>query len=446
MSVPSNPLRAVPLSPASPPSDGLKETKPFYQSSLKHPRSPQSPSTATFSSMNIVTHNHDPAHNLQQTSPTDAATYPQSSSTPSTVQSLVQQSNSTSNGMTWSETPASSVDAPMNDLQISPSKERFAPEASQEISNAAKRDASEMTGFENMDDGAPPSKRPRTGETRQEEETEAIQAAHPRTMSGLTSFDEVQKDMGTTFLLCRKPPAQQPPRPDPSQSFMSLYGLIPLVSTVARDDPNNPGEKLNKLRKSYDGQIKDFGLAGRNKSVRKEPDAQGRVAGGLNEMLAWPEHEWHLQKVNAKPIRIGDELEVKLNHALKLEPGIPRNHRDWEDKLGHEKMGARPQPAGESKKVTPNTVTARANGVVAPMQSPGEANRPRRVKKRSYQDNSFAGYGEGFIDDQDEQPLSGEDDGSRGIGRKRRKKDSFTTASPVTMEGGIRASALGMNR
>ena len=202
-----------------------------------------------------------------------------------------------------------------------------------------------------------------------------------------------------------------------------MYGLTPLVATVARDDPDNPGEKLNKLRKSYDGQIKDFGLAGRNKSLKKEADANGFISDGMKAMLLWPDHEWQLQKVNAKSIQVSEDLQSKLSQALKLEPGIPRNHKDWEDKLGHEKAGPRPQQTlGDAKKATLSAGATRPNGVaVSAQQSANEASRPRRVKKRSYHDNTFAGYGEGFVDDQDDD-FSCDDDGGRGPGRKRRKK------------------------
>ena len=203
MSIPSIRSRAIPLSPASPPSEGLKETKPS-QAYPNRPRSPQSPSP----SMNITTQHHDPPHNLQQTSSTEAATYPQSSSTPSTVQSSTQPFNSNSSGMISSETPASSIDMSMADLQTSPVKDRLPQEIPRETPTIGKRHADEMVGAENPDETAPPRKRPRTSEKSAEGQLESNTSPKPQSQSQSASehitLEQIQKDMGTAFLLCRK--------------------------------------------------------------------------------------------------------------------------------------------------------------------------------------------------------------------------------------------------
>ena len=99
------------------------------------------------------------------------------------------------------------------------------------------------------------------------------------------------------------------------------------------------GEKTNnKLRRSYEGQVKTFGLAGRNKAVKHEGSDWGicRVVG-----LA--------RKRNGKNQRVGSNnlhsglpahINAKLEKAMKFEPGpVPKND-EWENILGHEKPKA----------------------------------------------------------------------------------------------------------
>ncbi|KAL9033478.1 MAG: hypothetical protein Q9214_007498, partial [Letrouitia sp. 1 TL-2023] len=50
---------------------------------------------------------------------------------------------------------------------------------------------------------------------------------------------------------------------------MSLFNLQSLASSVARTDPVT-GEKINKMRKSYEGKVKALGLAGRNRAVKHQ--------------------------------------------------------------------------------------------------------------------------------------------------------------------------------
>ena len=70
-------------------------------------------------------------------------------------------------------------------------------------------------------------------------------------------------------------------RPHPTQDLFQLYGLEPLANSVRRKDPVT-GEKINKLRKSYESKIKEF--AGKNKPVVNE--------GEFFHLLNWPDEEW----------------------------------------------------------------------------------------------------------------------------------------------------------
>ena len=216
-------------------------------------------------------------------------------------------------------------------------------------------------------------------------------------------------------------------RPDPSQHLLSRYGLSGLHAKVARTDPVTH-EKINKLRKSYEGQIKNFALAGRNKPTKDEIP-QGQWS-SLNMMMLEPEESWYASKVMGKKIEVTRDLEARVHKAIVLQPGRMKNHENWEDLLGHEKPRAPPvqDPAGRK---APSGAIQRpqvnGNAVRTMSHAAGDGTRPRRVgKKRSYADNSFEGYGDGFVDDEnvdmDQGFLSNSEDGSHGPGRKKRKK------------------------
>jgi hypothetical protein len=209
--------------------------------------------------------------------------------------------------------------------------------------------------------------------------------------------------------------------------LVSLYGLGPVAASVARTDPVT-GEKINRLRKSYEGKIKQLGLAGRNKPLKHEPGAPG----GLRSLTLWPEEEWYNQKVYGKEIKVPEEdspthrLWMK---AMKFEPGPVPNNDFWEDVLGHEKsVKQSAAPAEPSKKpiAAPTPAfrqPATANGTpAASTPRPADSGRPKRAgKKRSYTDDSFVGYGDGFPEDDD---LEGSlySSGDAGSSKKKRRK------------------------
>lgn len=207
--------------------------------------------------------------------------------------------------------------------------------------------------------------------------------------------------------------------PDPSVDLVSLYGLGPVAHSVARIDPVT-GEKINRLRKSYEGKLKGLGLAGRNKSIKQEIGQPG----SLRHLTLWPEEEWQNQKVYGKPIQVSDmdsalqDLQAK---AMQMEPGPVRNNDFWEDILGHEKPAKHPAPGEAGKKALPAT-SGRPNGnsyTASPQAQEAERPRASRGRKRHYDDNSFAGYGEGFVDDDDD---PGFYSNGEGTGKKKRKK------------------------
>ncbi|KIX10138.1 uncharacterized protein Z518_01219 [Rhinocladiella mackenziei CBS 650.93] len=232
-----------------------------------------------------------------------------------------------------------------------------------------------------------------------------------------TTLEQLQKDMGEAFLLCRSKVERQ--RPNPQQHLLALYGLGPLLHSVARTDPRT-GEKINKLRKSYEGQIKSFGLAGRNKPVKGERNIDEDQPGPLRRMAGsspWglqPDEQWNAEHAKSK-IEVTQDFRAKLKQAMQMQPGTVRNNAHWEDVLGFDKP--KPNALSPQQGITQPSLSRLANGVVRPPPQPaGEAKRQTRGKKRSYGDDSFVGYGEGYSD-----PEDGREPEEYGGQRKRKK-------------------------
>lgn len=162
------------------------------------------------------------------------------------------------------------------------------------------------------------------------------------------------------------------------------------------------------MRKSYEGKVKNLGLAGRNRAVKHE---NGKDL-GLLEMTRWPEEEWHNQKIAGKDVHKGlpSGILAKLERAMQMQPGPVSNtpENDWEDLLGHEKVKPLPTITEQNPKHAMNAEKLKAkpngqvNGVRAPVSKDqaAEVLRPKRAgKKRRYDEHSFEGYGEGYVDD-----------------------------------------------
>ncbi|EEQ28654.1 conserved hypothetical protein [Microsporum canis CBS 113480] len=254
------------------------------------------------------------------------------------------------------------------------------------------------------------------------------------------SLESLQRDVGEAIGLCKS--TYTSTLPTPKFDIVSLYGLGPIAASVARTDPVT-GEKINRLRKSYEGKIKGLGLAGRNKPVKQEPGAPG----GLRSLMMWPDEEWYNQKVAGKEITIAEPdtaFYKQQLRAMKMEPGLTPRNEYWEDVLGHEKPSKNvaeqlpKKAAAGSFKHTPQsngTPAAQASSAAA-VPDPG---RPKRAgRKRSYLDSSFVGYGEGFPDDDDLEGslYSNEDDGSSAGKKKRKKMQEHAAGGPAPFERG----------
>lgn len=210
--------------------------------------------------------------------------------------------------------------------------------------------------------------------------------------------------------------------PRTSEDLYEMFNLTSLASEVAREKPN--GEK-NALRKTYKGHIKRLGVAGHFDVQKKKEDAPS----DFMAMLQVPELEWNVHEVKGR--EIGDGLSEatvsSLGRALTMAKG-PIAKSVWDTSVLGELApsngdGKIPSSARETAPNTPSastpTATDRPKMHLAPGQDPA---RPRRnIKKRTYGDSSYEGYGEGFPDDDggvDTGYSTGEGEG----GQKRRKK------------------------
>ena len=233
-------------------------------------------------------------------------------------------------------------------------------------------------------------------------------------------------------------------QPHPSQNLLELYSLREIQASVARKDAIT-GEKINKLRKSYEGKVKELGLEGRNKANRNkrelenlmDPEWDYTIPDGRTYFEASREHVDFSER--------GEEHMLSmLDGALSgMRPGrLPRaEDLQWKSALGLDdsslsKAAAAGPAAGNAantlpsktaanhflSKTSPATAVQRSapaspRGTSASAAGSGTATgRPERSgKKRRYDDASWEGY--------DDDGYSTGDGGSRrGSASKRQKR------------------------
>ncbi|KAI1822914.1 Rox3-domain-containing protein [Xylaria intraflava] len=230
------------------------------------------------------------------------------------------------------------------------------------------------------------------------------------------TIHDLHLDVGQKYLLCRTPHSISSPRM--SEDLFEKFGLTGIAAEVARTKPN--GEK-NALRKTYKGQIKTLGLSGHFDVVKKEPSA-------FMELLMVAEEDWQNRVVSGKDIEKGFSAthQANLAKATTMARGpIPKAL--WDSSVLGDLA-----PGHASKKTNLDQITSRATAPGTPalsttgtLQKSNKAlapqiDRARRLgKKRSYQDSSFDGYGEGYDDEIGDYSTGDGDDRSK---LKRRKQ------------------------
>ncbi|KAL9089617.1 MAG: hypothetical protein Q9165_005649 [Trypethelium subeluteriae] len=233
--------------------------------------------------------------------------------------------------------------------------------------------------------------------------------------------------------------AEQLPRRVDANSAPFYY-----ILEESRRDPTT-GDKINKIRKSYEGKIKTLGISGRNKSTTK--------SGELLSLFQIPEDAWQATEVSTRNVKKGmtASLDAKLDRALKMAPGkLPPGEADkWKSLLAvdepakskpgagpttdpaNRKLGTLPPPPSSNAKTAAATSTTTA----AAAAHSSELSRPQRAnKKRRYDDSSFEGYAEG-LNEEDAAYSSPDEKLATVAAKKKRRKVCGSTnygAAPVT--------------
>lgn len=179
------------------------------------------------------------------------------------------------------------------------------------------------------------------------------------------------------------------PGVDLNSHLLGTYGLGDLVKNMARLDPQT-GEKINKLRKSYEGQIKMFGLPGRNKTHKSAKDDQGLLP--LRKLVTDDEATWEARQGKRK-IEITPGMRGLMGRALQLHSGrMGKVQDEWDEILGHDskKSSQQPQPAQPISQ--PSRPSLQNGSRLQQSMGHGVDKMKTRGKKRSYDDSSFHGY------------------------------------------------------
>lgn len=230
--------------------------------------------------------------------------------------------------------------------------------------------------------------------------------------------------------------AYEPSRPHASQDLFELYGLDSLARSVARTNPVT-GEKTNKLRKSYEGQIKKMQIAGKHKAVKMDMK--------LTNLMNYPEEEYRATIVSDKDVsRVALNPETNslslalgdlVNRAIGgIAPGsLPAQEQvKYRQYIGSDDT-VKPKPGMET---APHRATTSTSGTPNAHTPVSRLSRPERSgSKRQYTDVSYQGYGEGYVDDYAES--TGGEDNAQGNFAKRRKMGLEQRSRQVEV-GGVR--------
>jgi hypothetical protein len=223
-------------------------------------------------------------------------------------------------------------------------------------------------------------------------------------------------------------------RPHGSQNLFRLYGLERLAKSVARVDPLT-GEKINKLRKSYEGHIKTLQIAGKPKAVKMDDVFSGP--------LALPDEHWDATNAGKEPVRqlnaeqsalVPDFASLLDGAFAGMGPGSlpPSDAAKYKTYIGtDDAVKAKPIADASAHRATPLSSSA---------PTPSSHALPRRPErsgsKRQYNEDSYQGYSEGYGDDFAADSTGGEDNARGSF--KRRKTQFERTAHSVEVGGARR--------
>lgn len=125
-------------------------------------------------------------------------------------------------------------------------------------------------------------------------------------------------------------------RPHPTQDLLELYDLRGIQASVRRVDPVT-GQKVNKLRKSYEGKLKELSLDGRNKATESMRELEGLVDPGWDNITQNGNTLWQEQNPLADTENyLKNDMLANLDAAISLKPGkLPKEeYKHWNYILG----------------------------------------------------------------------------------------------------------------
>ncbi|KAF2002955.1 Rox3-domain-containing protein [Amniculicola lignicola CBS 123094] len=226
------------------------------------------------------------------------------------------------------------------------------------------------------------------------------------------------------FLLRKRSVA--PSRPHVSQNLLQLYGLDDIAKSVARTDPVT-GEKINKLRKSYEGHIKSMHIPGKAKATKLD--------NWLSGLMEVPDEHWAEQNVGKELRHALDDptdLDTLIKQAMSGIGSGPLTTKEapgLKAYIGTDEL-AKPKPLAETAAARPMRPASATPNPYNPPQG-ARGHRPERQgSKRSYTDDSFKGYSEGYADEDS----TAEDN----HGLKKRRLNGFERTSHPVEVGGVR--------
>jgi len=222
------------------------------------------------------------------------------------------------------------------------------------------------------------------------------------------------------------------------------FGLVEVAGSVGRYVADG-SEKLKptKVRASYRGYVsgKDgkMAIAGKFDGAKRD----WADPAGFRNLIHEPEDSWYATKVKTKEVWRGlsDDSNGALSAALAfargplgqfddswnkgfkvlLEGGSKEKKSKGTPAVGTPLPSSVSQPAPRSAVSTPVPPLSRPKGLPGTISDASQVRPQRSVKKRSYGDNSFEGYGEGYPDDDGTGDTGYSTAEGEGPGKRRKK-------------------------
>jgi hypothetical protein len=167
--------------------------------------------------------------------------------------------------------------------------------------------------------------------------------------------------------------------------------------------------------------MKEMGINGKNEA----PENPGMW---VPNMMMVPEDDWVSTIVRGKmpdTVTAAPDWSAKLKRALEMAPGKlpPDREAFYRNFVNLEDAGAtKPTKAPNGIDLARKTVIGVHAHTTPPSPAKGVRRPERAGAKRSYGDHTFAGYAEGFVDDED----GAETDGPLGHKKKKQRRVSST--------------------